>query len=115
LVHQRENDRRSDPRQGGRAARRPSIWGRKPVKESATLKRVRQARRHEIWRVAHTFDPTVAVRILCWFPDDETAVVLIGGDKAGISDIWYDSATPRAEAGLTDGSGRAKRSSDDQA
>jgi hypothetical protein len=36
-----------------------------------------------------------------WFPDDETAVVaLIGGDKAGISDVWYDSVTRRAEAGV---------------
>jgi hypothetical protein len=25
----------------------------KPIEESATLKRVRQARRHELWRVAH--------------------------------------------------------------
>ena len=73
----------------------------KPAVESATLKRVRQAARHEIWRVAHPFDPAVAVRVLCWFPDDETVVVaLIGGDKAGISDVWYDSATRRAEAGV---------------
>ena len=40
----------------------------KPAVESATLKRVRQATRHEIWRVAHPFDPAVAVRVLCWFP-----------------------------------------------
>jgi hypothetical protein len=71
----------------------------RPTMETATLKRVRQATRHEIWRVAHPFDPAVAVRILCWFPDDDTAVVaLIGGHKAGISDVWYDSATRRAEA-----------------
>lgn len=71
----------------------------KPTEETATLKRVRQATRYEIWRVAHPFDPEVAVRILCWFPDDDVAVVaLIGGDKAGISDVWYDSATRRAEA-----------------
>lgn len=70
----------------------------KPTEETATLKRVRQATRHEIWRVAHPFDPEVAVRILCWFPDDDLVVVaLIGGDKAGISDVWYDSATRRAE------------------
>ena len=71
----------------------------KPTEDSATLKRVRQATRHEIWRIAHPFDPEVAVRVLCWFPDDDLAVVaLIGGDKAGISDVWYDSATVRAEA-----------------
>jgi hypothetical protein len=69
--------------------------------ETATLKRVRQARNHAIWRVAHPYDPAVAIRILCWFPDDGTGVVaLIGGDKAGISDVWYESATVRAEAAV---------------
>jgi len=73
----------------------------RPREESATLKRVRQATRHEIWRLAHPFDRRVAIRILCWFPDEETAVVaLVGGDKAGISDLWYDSATVRAEAAV---------------
>lgn len=63
-----------------------------------TLKRVRQARRHAIWRVSHPYDPEVAIRVLCWFPKADTAVVaLVGGDKANIGDIWYDSATPRAE------------------
>lgn len=69
-----------------------------PTEETATPKRVRQATRYEIWRVAHPFDPEVAIRVLCWFPDNDVAVVaLIGGDKAGISDVWYDSATRRAE------------------
>lgn len=63
-----------------------------------TLKRVRQARRHRIWRISHPYDPEVAVRVLCWFPQADTVVVvLIGGDKASIGDLWYDSATPRAE------------------
>lgn len=54
----------------------------KPAEESATFKRVRQARRHELWRVAHPFDPEVAVRIICWFPaDDEVVIALIGFDK----------------------------------
>lgn len=60
-----------------------------------TLKRVRQARRHPIWRVSHPYHPDVAIRILCWFPDDATA--LAAGDKAAIGDLWYDSAVPRAE------------------
>lgn len=73
----------------------------RPREETATLKRVRQARRHEIWRLAHPFDPDAAVRILCWFPDQHTAVIaLIGGDKVRIGDVWYDSATPRAEAAV---------------
>ena len=41
----------------------------KPTVDSATLKRVRQAKRYEVWRLAHPFDPAAAVRILCWFPD----------------------------------------------
>ena len=40
----------------------------KPDEESPTFKRVRQARRHELWRVAHPYDPDVAVRVICWFP-----------------------------------------------
>jgi hypothetical protein len=73
----------------------------RPVQETKTLMKVRQARRHEIWRLAHPYDPEVAVRILCWFPDESTAVVaLIAGDKKKIGDDWYDSATPRAEAAV---------------
>ena len=65
------------------------------------MKRVRQAKRHKIWRLAHPFDREVAIRILCWFPDEQTAVVaLVGGDKVRIGDLWYDSATPRAEAAV---------------
>lgn len=73
----------------------------RPDSETATLKRVRQAKRYEIWRLAHPFVPDVAIRILCWFPSTSTAVVtLVGGDKARIGDVWYDSATPRAEAAV---------------
>jgi hypothetical protein len=72
-----------------------------PKEDSATLKRVRQAKRYELWRLAHPFDPAVAIRILCWFPDPAAAVVaLVGGDKVTIGDVWYDSATPRAEAAI---------------
>ena len=56
---------------------------------------------YEMWRLAHPFDPAVAIRILCWFPDPGTVVVaLVGGDKATIGDVWYDSATPWAEAAI---------------
>ncbi len=71
----------------------------KPTDESATFKRVRQARRHELWRVAHPFDPDVAVRIICWFPTDQTVVVaLVGFDKKTIGDVFYASAAVRGEA-----------------
>lgn len=70
-----------------------------PVEETATLKRVRQARRHELWRLAHPFHPDVAIRIVVWFPTDETAVIaLMGFDKAHLGDIWYSSTTVRSEA-----------------
>ena len=45
----------------------------KQDEESPTFKRVRQARRHELWRVAHPYDPDVAVRIICWFPANDPA------------------------------------------
>jgi hypothetical protein len=71
----------------------------KPAVESATFKRVRQARRHELWRVAHPFRPAVAVRVICWFPDDENVVVgLLGFDKKAIGDVFYASAAIRGEA-----------------
>jgi hypothetical protein len=34
----------------------------RPSEDTATLKRVCQARRHEIWRPAHPFEPGLAVR-----------------------------------------------------
>ena len=68
----------------------------KPAEESATFKRVRQARRHELWRVVHPFDPEVAGRIICWFPaDDEVVIALIGFDKKTIGDVFYASAGKR--------------------
>ena len=71
----------------------------KPIEESATFKRVRAARRHELWRVAHPFDPEVAVRIICWFPTDETVVIaLVGFDKKSVGDVFYASAVARGEA-----------------
>jgi hypothetical protein len=71
----------------------------KPDEESATFKRVRQARRHELWRVAHPFDPEVAVRIICWFPaEDQMVIALVGFDKKAIGDVFYASAAARGEA-----------------
>jgi hypothetical protein len=70
-----------------------------PTEESATFKLVRQARRHRLWRVAHPYRHGAAVRIICWFTGGGTVVVaLVGFDKARLGDVWYDSATIRAEA-----------------
>jgi hypothetical protein len=39
------------------------------------------------------------VRIICWFPSDETVVVaLVGFDKKSIGDVFYTSAAARGEA-----------------
>ena len=71
----------------------------KPDEESPTFKRVRQARRHELWRVAHPYDPDVAVRIICWFPgNDHVVLALVGFDKKAIGDVFYASAAARGEA-----------------
>lgn len=72
-----------------------------PTEDTMTLKRVRQCRRYPVWRLAHPFEPEIAIRILCWFPNEKTVVVaLVGGDKGPIGDVWYDSAAPRAEAAI---------------
>lgn len=85
----------------------------KPAEESATFKRVRQARRHELWRVAHPYDPDVAVRIICWFPsDDQMVIALVGFDKKAIGDVFYASAAARGES-LVDAWLRKKEKCDD--
>lgn len=70
-----------------------------PAEDTATLKRVRQSRKHRVWRLSHPFDADVAVRIICWFdPSDEVVVVvLFAADKAAMGDVFYDSVGPRAD------------------
>ncbi len=65
------------------------------------FQRVRQARRHEPWRVAHPFHPDVAVRVIVWFPSVEHAVVVMFGfDKARVGDVWYGRADVEGQANL---------------
>lgn len=73
-----------------------------PTEDTAVLMRVRQRRRHPIWRVSHPFDAEVAVRLVVWFPDGQTAgvVVAFGGDKKHIGDAFYASAASRADAAI---------------
>ncbi len=71
----------------------------RPESESRTFKRVRQARRYELWRVAHPHSPVIAVRIIVWFPSPGRAVLaLFAFDKAKLGDIWYGRATRESEA-----------------
>ena len=64
------------------------------------LKRVRQRTRYPLWRLGHPYHPEVCVRLIVHFHGDTAVIALVGGDKLGISDQWYDSATRRAEQDL---------------
>lgn len=67
--------------------------------ETGDLKRVRQRRRYELWRISHPYDPKVAVRLICWFPPkcNTVVVALFAGDKAPIGDVWYSSVASQAD------------------
>ncbi|MEO7373740.1 MAG: hypothetical protein ABIW36_07525 [Terrimesophilobacter sp.] len=71
----------------------------KPNEESATLKRVRQSRKHEVWRIGHGYHPDIAARIICWFPPERDTVVvaLFFGNKASLGDVLYNSVGERAD------------------
>lgn len=70
-----------------------------PAEESAMLKRVRQPGRHLVWRQSHPFEPGIALRLICWFPDDDDAVVvaLFTGENSSMGDVFYDSVGSRAD------------------
>jgi len=67
--------------------------------QTATLMRVRQSRRYQLWRVSHAYHAQVAVRLICWFPPDTGAVVvaLFAGEKARLGEVFYDSVAARAD------------------
>jgi hypothetical protein len=67
--------------------------------ETASLKEVRQSRKHVLLRWSHPYEPGVAVRLICWFPPGARTVVvaLLAADKAVIGDLFYDSVGNRAD------------------
>lgn len=72
-----------------------------PEAESASMRRVRQSRKYPVWRLSHSYDPGVAVRLIVWFPDNKHAVVaLFAADKAAMGDVFYDSVGSRADAAI---------------
>ena len=73
-----------------------------PTEDTATLKRVRQSRKHVVWRLSHPFDAQMAVRIICWFDDRSKTVVvaLFAADKAAMGDVFYDSVGSRADQAI---------------
>ena len=46
-----------------------------PISDTAMLKRVRQSGRHLVWRQSHPFASGIALRLICWFPEDSDIVV----------------------------------------
>ncbi len=70
-----------------------------PEEETQRFKRVRQSKRHPLWRLSHPHDPEVALRIICWFDPESDAVVvaLFANDKAPMGDVFYDSVGTRAD------------------
>jgi hypothetical protein len=72
-----------------------------PNEESPTFKVLQQARRYPLWRMAHPYDPDVALRIIVWFPSPEnTVIALFGFNKARHGDVWYSRAAIEAEAAV---------------
>jgi len=70
-----------------------------PNEDNAVLKKVKQSKKYQVWRLSHPFDSNIAVRTICWFDLAENAiiVVLFAGDKAGMGDVFYDSVDTRAD------------------
>jgi len=74
-----------------------------PEEETATLRRVRQSGKYQVWRVAHPFIAGTAVRLIAWFPPehpDQVVVALFAGDKAQMGDVFYNSVGARADAAI---------------
>jgi len=69
-----------------------------PQHDTAVLMRVRQSRKHQVWRLSHPYDPRVAVRLICWFGSNTVVVALFAGEKARIGDAFYNSVGTRADA-----------------
>jgi hypothetical protein len=60
-----------------------------PTDETPTLKRVRQSRKYQVWRVSHPFRDGIATRLIVWFPPEAPPViVLFGNDKAQMGDVF---------------------------
>lgn len=70
-----------------------------PDEETAMLRRVVQARRHELWRVSHPFRKGLALRIICYFPNKHSVVLAVMGfNKVPVGDIWYSRAAQEGQA-----------------
>jgi hypothetical protein len=69
-----------------------------PEDDTGSFRRLMVAKRHQLWRVRGADDTeAVQVRFIVWF-DADSAHVLVGGNKAGLQELWYNAAGARAEA-----------------
>ena len=70
-----------------------------PIEDTAMIKRVRQSKQHQVWRVSHPYREGIALRLIVWFPPDGGTVVLtlFAGEKAAMGDVFYDSVGTRAD------------------
>jgi hypothetical protein len=69
-----------------------------PTDDTPTLRRVRQSRKHQVWRISHPFRDGIAIRLIVWFPPDAPPViVLFANDKAQMGDVFYNSVGSRAD------------------
>jgi len=70
-----------------------------PEEDTARIKRVRQSRKNQVWRVSHPYVEGIALRLICWFPPDgdKVVVALFAGEKAGMGDVFYDTVGTRAD------------------
>lgn len=72
-----------------------------PVDDTPSLTRVRQSRRHQVWRLSHPYVEGIAMRLIVWFPsDDQVVVALFAADKAHMGDVFYNSVGTRADAAI---------------
>ena len=69
-----------------------------PAEDTASLRRVVQRKRYELWRTSHPYEEGIAVRLICWFtPAGDVVVAILNGEKASIGDVWYESVANRAD------------------
>ena len=72
----------------------------RPKENMATLRKVSQSKKYQLWRVSHPYEKNIAVRLIVWFLPDTDAVVVVaqGANRAPIGDIYYDGIGNRADA-----------------
>ena len=69
-----------------------------PAADPASLRRVAQRKRYELWRTSHPYEEGIAVRLICWFsPAGDVVVAILNGEKSTIGDAWYESVANRAD------------------